>query len=761
MKNKLPVIVLYDRDIGVFPRIVYNIEFNRPDSISIVHKILQLGGKAIIVAQKTSTSDVSDTKKLHRFGTEIVIKKSIDAPHNSSVIITAMGINRVAISRYLKNKDNEINFATYTIVNDDFKNVNQDTFEAVSNIKDLLDYYDLTQLMTEEDLPTSERELIEFIDKLAIDLPLTTMERINVIKESDVNIRAGIVVQNGFELISRVEEELENYDEMAQDVDEYEEEYEDVQDQLALEDIARIEKEYKEKDMPDDIIEEFQKELYRMRQMQSGSTEISISQTWLDTLLSLPWVEKTEENLNLKKSKKILNEDHYGLAEVKDRLLEYIAVRNHATEAANPILCFAGSPGVGKTSFGQSVARALGRKFIRISLGGVSDESEIRGHRRTYIGAMPGKIIQNLTRVKVRNPVFILDELDKMLEHYRGDPSSALLEVLDPEQNENFVDHYVGLPFSLKDVLFIATVNDLSKLHPALKDRMEIIELPDYSIYDKLHIAKKHLIPKQLKLHNLNKKNIKFTNNAIRTIIDKYTSEPGVRNLERRCAAILRKFIANNSNQIDSEFTIDSNYIKTSLGVPKIVPEEKLDNPEIGVTTGLAWSSYGGGSLMFIESLLTNEANGKLTLTGNLGKVLQESVNIIHSWIKSNKRTLQIDKDIIKQNIHVHLPDGSTPKDGPSAGIAIAVSIISSMRKVPVRNDIAMTGEVTLRGRVKEIGKVREKILAAHRAGIFNVIIPKENEKDLEELPEEVKKEITIFPVTELGDALKLVFKEE
>lgn len=757
MRNKLPVIVLSDRDIGVFPRITYKIEFNKLESIASVHKVLQLGGRAIVVSQKTSTPDISNTSKLHRYGTEITIKQSIDDPQNSSIIITAIGLNRVGISRYLRS-DSAV-FATYDLINDDFSNIDPDTFEAVSSTKDLLDYYNQSRFIKDENHPTSERELVEFIDKLAIDLPLTIETRIQVLAEEDVNNRAGIVLQGGFEFISKIEEELDTFDEMEDDMEEYAEDYEDVQDQLVIEDINRIEEEFKEKDLPDEVEEEFKKEFGRMKQMQSGSTELSISQTWLDQILSLPWTEKTDENLDLKKSEKILNEDHYGLESVKSRLLEYIAVRNHTVNAVNPILCFSGSPGVGKTSFGRSVARALGRKFSRISLGGVSDESEIRGHRRTYIGAMPGEIIQNLIRAKVRNPVFVLDELDKMLEHYRGDPSSALLEVLDPEQNANFVDHYIGLPFSLKDILFIATVNDLSKLHPALRDRMEIIELPDYSIYDKLHIARKHLIPKQQKIHSLDTRDIRFSDNAIKIIIDEYTSEPGVRNLERKCAAVFRKLIAKNLEDISSRFTINPSYIRSSLGIPKIMPEEKLKISEIGVTTGLAWSSYGGGSLMFIESLLTSET-GKLTLTGNLGKVLQESVNIIHSWIKSNKDSLEIDNDTIKQSIHIHLPDGSTPKDGPSAGIAIAVSIISSMKKIPVRNNIAMTGEVTLRGKVKEIGKVTEKILAAHRAGINNVIIPDDNKKDLSELPKEVINEITIFPVKELNEALELVFEE-
>jgi len=758
MRDKLPIIVLYDREIGVFPKIKYNIEFNRPESIVAVHKVLQHDGRAIIVPQKTATSDILDTKKLYRFGTEVSIQKSVDSPQNSSVIITVVGINRISISRFLKGED--INFATYNIISDNFTNINQDTFEAVSNTKELLDYYGQSNIIKDEVFPSSERELAEFVDRMAIDLPLTTEARVHVLSQKDVDIRASIVVQGGLDFISKIEEDLENFDDAEQEMEDYDEDYEDVQDQLAIEDIDRMEKKFKDKDMPEEVEEEFKKEIGRMRQMQSGSTEFSISQTYLDTLLALPWTERTEESLSLKKSKKILDEDHYGLKEIKDRLLEYIAVRNHANEAANPILCFAGSPGTGKTSFGKSVARALGRKMVRISLGGVSDESEIRGHRRTYIGAMPGKIIQNLTRIKVRNPVFILDELDKMLEHYKGDPSSALLEVLDPEQNSDFVDHYVGLPFSLSDVLFIATVNDLSKLHPALRDRMEIIELPDYSIYDKLHIAKKHLIPKQQKLHSLETKDIKFTKEAIKTIIDKYTSEPGVRNLERKCATIFRKLIAKDLDNINSPFRISSDYIEKSLGIPNIIPEKKLKTAEIGVSTGLAWSSYGGGSLMFIESLLTNETNGKLTLTGNLGKVLQESVNIIYSWIKSNKDKLSIDDDKIKQNIHVHLPDGSTPKDGPSAGIAIATSIISSMTQTPIRNDIAMTGEVTLRGRVKEIGKVKEKILAAHRAGIVNVIIPDENKKDLSELPKEIIGEITIFPVKELDEALNLIFKE-
>lgn len=759
MKNKLPVIVLCDRDIGVFPKITYNIEFDKPESIIAIHKVLEnSNGRAIIVSQKKSTLDIFDSRKLHRFGTEVNIKKATENPQNSSIKITADGINRVAIKRFIKS--NDVNFALYDLINDNFNNVNQETFKAIINLKNLLDYYGQIRMIEDISQPILEKELVEFIDMLAINLPLTTNTRIHILSEEDVNTRAGIVVQYGLEFISKIEEELESYEEddiNAEDFDEYE----DYQDQLAIQDINKIEKEFAEKEMPGEITKEFEKELNRLKQMQIGSTEYSISQVYLDTLLSLPWYESSIENFDLKKSEKILDEDHYGLEIVKKRLLEFIAVRNHATNAVNPILCLVGSPGVGKTSFGKSVARALDREFIRISLGGVSDESEIRGHRRTYIAAMPGKIIQSIIRVKVKNPVFVLDELDKMLEHIKGDPSAALLEVLDPEQNSKFTDHYIGLPFDLSKVLFIATVNNLNNLHPALRDRMEIIELPDYSIYDKLHIAKGHLIPKQQTLHNLEKNNIKFTDEAIQTIINEYTCEPGVRNLERKCATVFRKLIVKNLRNIKKEFIINPDYIKKNLGIPEITPERKLNTSEIGVTTGLAWSSYGGGSLMFIESLLTNEGTGKLVLTGNLGKVLQESVNIIHSWIKSNRLELKIADDIINQSIHVHLPDGSTPKDGPSAGIAIAVSIISSMNKVLIKNNIAMTGEVTLRGKVKEVGKIKEKILAAHRAGIYNVIIPDENKKDLFDLPKEVSKEMKIFPVKELNEALKLVFEEE
>ncbi len=526
--------------------------------------------------------------------------------------------------------------------------------------------------------------------------------------------------------------------------------------------VAELEKQIEGADLPDNVREVVNKEFKRIRLISPSSSEYHVIRNYLDTILELPWKKFTEDNLDLNRAKAILDEDHYGLDDVKERILEFLAVRKLTDSSKGSIVCLAGPPGVGKTSIGKSIARALGRKFIRISLGGLSDENELRGHRRTYIGAMPGKIIQQITRSGSSNPVFMLDEIDKIGQDFRGDPASAMLEILDPEQNNSFLDLYVDIPFDLSAVMFIATANLLSPVPPALLDRMEVIRLAGYTMYDKHHIARKYLIPQQTAEKGLKEQNIIIDDGALDLIINRYTSESGVRNLEREIATLCRKVarkIATDDKQ--QSFDITEKSIEDYLGPFKYERLKASETDRAGVATGLAWTQA-GGKILFVEALAM-KGNGQFKLTGQLGDVMRESAQAALSYIRSRAELLEIDEDIFpKTDIHLHVPSGATPKDGPSAGITIVLVLASLLTGRPVRHDIAMTGEITLSGDVLAVGGVKEKVIAAHNAGIDTVILPKENERDLVEIPEEVRSDLNFVFISHIdevfGTALLHVF---
>jgi ATP-dependent Lon protease len=524
------------------------------------------------------------------------------------------------------------------------------------------------------------------------------------------------------------------------------------------EEVAEFRKAVKEAKMPEKVLKETEKQLKRLEKMHPDTAEAATVRTYLEWMVELPWSKKTKDNLDIKAAAKVLDEDHYDLEKVKERILEYLAVRKMKDKMKGPILCFVGPPGVGKTSLGKSIARALRREFVRISLGGIRDEAEIRGHRRTYVGALPGRIIQGIKQSGSNNPVFMMDEVDKVGADFRGDPSAALLEVLDPEQNHAFSDHYLGVPFDLSDVMFITTANLIDPILSALRDRMEIIEIPGYSEEEKLGIAKKFLIPRQLEEHGITEKQIKFADQALRQMISDYTREAGVRNLEREIANIMRKVAKKIAEGEDQLYTITPASLHKYLGVPKH-QDESEEKDLIGVSTGLAWTEA-GGDIIHIEATIM-KGKGALTLTGHLGDVMKESAHAALSYVRSRDRLLGIKPDVFaRHDIHIHVPAGAIPKDGPSAGITMATALASALTNIPVRHDVAMTGEVTLRGRVLQIGGLKEKILAAKRVGIFTVILPKRNQKDLADIPKAVLKGMKFTYVDTMDEVLQAALRQ-
>lgn len=508
-----------------------------------------------------------------------------------------------------------------------------------------------------------------------------------------------------------------------------------------------------EANFPEEVEEKALKELDRLEKMPPMVAEAVVVRNYLDWLLSLPWTKETRDRLKLDKAEEILEADHYALEKPKERILEYLAIRKLATKIRGPIICFVGPPGVGKTSLGRSVARAMGRKFVRISLGGVRDEAEIRGHRRTYVGAMPGRIIQGMKQAGTKNPVFLLDEVDKMNADFRGDPSSALLEVLDAEQNHAFSDHYIEVPFDLSKVMFITTANVEHNIPRPLLDRMEVIHLSGYTEEEKVKIAERHLVPKQLKEHGLKPHHLQFSENALRDIIRQYTREAGVRNLEREIATICRKTAREVVNDKKYRVKVTAANVDAFLGIPRFHYGEKEKENEVGVATGLAWTEVGGEVLSVEVGILRGK--GKITLTGKLGDVMKESAQAAFSFVRSRADNLQLDEDFHeKHDLHIHIPEGAIPKDGPSAGITMATALVSALTGRRIRHDVAMTGEVTLRGRVLPVGGIKEKVLAAHRVGIKTVIMPTENKKDLEEIPPNVKRKLNFVLVDHMDQVL-------
>jgi len=762
--KELPVLML--RDIVVFPYMVVPLFVGRDKSKIAVDEALSSHRMILLVTQKNA--DVEDPKHADVFeiGTVALIMRMLKLP-DGRIRILAQGLVRAKIESL--QEDKPYFTASVQVVHDPDEAEKSIEVEAlVRNVRTDLDKASILGKNIPPEvmiIAANVEEPGRLADLTAANLELKVKEAQRILE-----------IIAPFERLKRVYElltkELELLDVQSKITSEAKGEMDKLQRQYFLrQQLRAIQKELgegsviqeefqgyqvklKKLKLSKEVREELEKQIDRLSQMHPESAETAVVRNYRDWMFDLPWNKSTVDNLDLIKARKILDEDHYGLDKVKERILEYLGVRKLSKKIKGPILCFVGPPGVGKTSLGRSIARALGRKFNRISLGGVRDEAEIRGHRRTYVGAMPGRIIQGIRRCGSNNPVYMMDEVDKIGADFRGDPSSALLEVLDPEQNYSFRDHYLGVPFDLSKVMFITTANLLDPIQPAFRDRMEILQLPGYTEEEKLQIALRHLVPKQVQENALSSDNISFTKGAIQKIISLYTREAGVRNLEREIASVCRKVarkVAEGKEKI-SRITLQN--IERYLGPPKIFRDQLLKKDRIGVATGVAWTAS-GGEILFVESIKM-KGKGKLSLTGSLGDVMKESAQAALSYARAHTKDLGIDMRVFSQNdFHIHIPEGAIPKDGPSAGVTIATSLISVCTKRKVKRDVAMTGEITLRGIVLPVGGIKEKVLAAQRAGVKRMIMPTASKKDLIDIPKKVKDEMEFIFVEEIKEVFK------
>jgi ATP-dependent Lon protease len=754
------------RDIVVFPTMVVPLFIGREKSIAALEHAMGQEKYILLCTQKDARRDEPKEGEIHRVGTLATILQMLRLP-DGTVKVLVEGKFRAKILQYLANpyffqvEVEELlefwepspelealrrsvvgSFETYTKLN---KKVSQEAFQTVVTIDDPSRLADTIagHLAIKSEDKQMLLETLEPVKRLETVLALINQENEVLSIENRIKNR----VKKQMEKTQR-----EYY--LNEQMRAIQKEMGDKEDLKG--EIQELERRLRKKRMSAEAAGKVKHEIKKLKLMSPMSAEATVSRNYIDWLLSLPWHDKTKDNHNIADAERILDEDHYGLEKPKERILEYLAVQSLVKKMKGPILCLVGPPGVGKTSLAKSVARALGRNFVRLSLGGVRDEAEIRGHRRTYIGALPGKIIQSLRKAKTNNPVFCLDEVDKMSTDFRGDPSAALLEVLDPEQNFAFNDHYLDCDYDLSEVMFITTANNLYSIPLPLQDRMEIIRLPGYTEVEKLQIAEQFLIPKQAQANGLTMDNIQFSENAVLTIIRLYTREAGVRNLERELASVCRKVAREVAEKgRDHKVNVNSQSIGKYLGVPKFRYGRTEEKDEVGLTNGLAWTEFGGELLQ--TEVVVVPGKGKLLITGKLGEVMQESAQAALSYVRSKAASLGLPEEFYRNvDIHVHVPEGAIPKDGPSAGITIGTSIISALAKIPVKRDVAMTGEITLRGRVLPIGGLKEKIIAAHRHQIKLVIIPRENEKDIKEIPARILKVVELVPVDHMDEVLKL-----
>ncbi len=763
--DTLPILPL--RDFVVFPYMVTPLIIARPKSMRLIDDVLMRDKLIGLVAQKQPEVENPEVEHLFRYGTAAYILKMLRFP-DGSIRILVQGLSRIKIVKFIQR---EPYFVSRVKRLNDVLQMDLEIEALARNIANQFQRISMLVPTLPDELQIAVMNMDDpgrLTDLLASNLNLSLFEKETILESLNVKERMEkltVFLNREVEVLemgSKIQTQVQS--EMGKNQRDFylREQLKAIQKELGETDertaeINELRNKIAEAKMSEVAEEEALHELDRLAKMPPGAAEYTVSRTYIDWLVNLPWSKSTPDNLDINSAEKILNEDHYDLEKVKERILEYLAVRKLKTDMKGPILCFVGPPGVGKTSLGRSIARSLGRKFIRISLGGVRDEAEIRGHRRTYIGALPGRIIQGIKNVGSNNPVFMLDEIDKIGQDFRGDPSSALLEVLDPEQNYSFSDHYLDVPFDLSRVLFITTANYLDPIPSALRDRMEVIELPGYTLEEKLNISFEYLIPKQLAEHGLQNSQVLFHKSAIKHIIAEYTREAGLRNLEREIAKICRKVARRVASGSQEKTVVTRHNVAEFLGPEKFYSEiaERITEP--GIATGLAWTPY-GGDILFIECSLMKGQKG-LMLTGQLGDVMKESAQAALTYVRSRADKLKIDRKKIENgDIHIHVPAGAIPKDGPSAGITMVIALISLLKNVKVKNNIALTGEITLRGKVLPVGGIKEKLLAARRAGIKAVILPAKNENDLVELPTEVKKSIQIHLIHTIDDAVKILF---
>jgi len=766
--DTLPILPL--RNTVIFPNQILPLSIGREKSIKLVEDVMQ-GNKLIgLCAQKDGNIDDPKPDDIYKWGTAATILKVFKMPDGSNHIVI-QGLYRIKLERFIQNEPYYIaDFTRYSEIL--IKDVTIDAM--LMNLKgqfqkavDLAPYINMEQgiLVSNTDEPGRVADLITSSLNISHNDKQKILEIIDLKKRLEEVMKLLNKEIQVLELGSKIQNKVMGEIDKSQREYILKEQMKAIQKELGQEDertmeIKELMKKIKKSKMPKDVKKVARKEVDRMSKMPPYAAEYTVSRTYLDWLIEMPWGKYTKDNIKIKEASKVLDDDHYGLEKVKKRILEYLAVRKLKKDMRGPILCFLGPPGVGKTSLGKSIARALGRKFIRMSLGGIRDEAEIRGHRRTYIGALPGRIIQGIKKAGSSNPVFMLDEIDKVGMDFRGDPSSALLEVLDPEQNFSFSDHYLDVPYDLSKVMFIATANITDPIPPALKDRMEIIHLPGYTAEEKIKIGKKFLVPKQIKEHGLSENEIDIKYSALSLITDSYTREAGVRNLEREIASICRGVAKEIVEGNGKKKNITSKQVKKYLGPKKYYSEVAERTSHSGVATGLAWTPS-GGDILFIEATKMR-GKGKLNLTGKLGEVMKESASAALSFIRSKAVNYKIDPALFEKiDIHVHVPSGAIPKDGPSAGVTILTAILSLLTDKTVKHDYAMTGEITLRGSVLPVGGIKEKVIAAKRAGIKNVILPKKNENDIEEIPAEIKKTLNFHFVNEMDEVLKLAIMDE
>lgn len=768
--ENLPVLPV--RDIVVFPYMILPLFVGREVSIKAIEHALSTNKMIMLLTQKDLNTENPTPNDLYTIGTVGLIMRMLKLP-DGRVKILIQGISKAKAIRF---SQEEPFFKADIEKMTDYK-PEEITIEIEATMRTVKEQIDKTVSLGKTILPDI-MIVIENLDDpgkladlIASNIGLKTEQAQEVLEITDPIVRlkkVSEILNREIELLT-VQQKIQT--EVKGEIDKSQREYflreqlKAIQKELGdIDDRAEEIREFKKKinaaKMPEKVLKEAEKQLKRIEKMHPDSAEAGTVRTYLEWMVELPWSKSTKDNLDIKAAKKVLDEDHYDLEKVKERILEYLSVRKlKKDKMKGPILCFIGPPGVGKTSLGKSIAKSLGREFVRMSLGGVRDEAEIRGHRRTYVGALPGRIIQGIKTAGTNNPVFMLDEIDKIGSDFRGDPSSALLEVLDPEQNNSFVDHYLTVPFDLSKVMFITTGNMVDTIPGPLRDRMEIIYLSGYTAEEKLGIAKNYLIPKQLDEHGITNKSLKITDAAIMMTISHYTREAGVRNLEREMANLCRKVAKNIAEGKQKSFLITPKNLQKYLGIPKYLPEEEMEKDEIGVATGLAWTET-GGDIIYVEAT-TMKGKGSLILTGQLGDVMKESAQAALSYVRSKSASLGIKNEIFsKIDMHIHVPAGAIPKDGPSAGITMATAIASALTGRPVRKDIAMTGEVTLRGRVLPIGGLKEKALAARRMGIKEIIIPKRNKKDLEDIPKYIKKDMRFIIVDTMNDVLKAALKK-